>query len=260
MDRNYINYGRGNNYSVRYTSKRSRRVYGMLGVSKKTLEKMANQFIAAAVIALILILLSNIEGGFCGKIIDGARWVVNENYDFKTAVYGAIDGFKAEINKLKATPVSTVPVSSEATFGRTEAAFASASVMIMPLDGQITSGFGEREKPSDPATQETHNGTDIAGEEGAPIKAAMDGVVEKIEENDLIGRSVRIKHDGGIETLYGHCSEILVDENQTVKQGDIIAKVGHTGNATAPHLHFEVIKDGEHVDPLSVIGSINENR
>ena len=141
-----------------------------------------------------------------------------------------------------------------------EAVYTGASVMIMPVNGTITSNFGEREKPSEAGVNELHTGLDIAGDEGTPIKAALDGIVSKLEENNTLGRAVIIKHANGIETLYGHCSEILVTENDTVRQGDYIAKIGHTGNATAPHIHFEVLINGKPVDPLSVIGGIYEQK
>ncbi len=62
-----------------------------------------------------------------------------------------------------------------------------------------------------------------------------------------------IKHQDGFKTLYAHCSEILVNKGDKVKKGDYIAKVGDTGQVTSAHLHFEVTKDGELVDPASVI-------
>jgi murein DD-endopeptidase MepM/ murein hydrolase activator NlpD len=129
--------------------------------------------------------------------------------------------------------------------------------MIMPIDGQVTSEFGMR---MDPISNENaqHNGIDIAGEIGTPIKAAMDGIVVKVEESKTMGRSIRLSHGNGLETVYGHCSEILMDENQAVKQGDFIAKVGDTGLVTSAHLHFEVIKDGMQIDPMSIVESVKQ--
>ncbi|HBM74558.1 MAG TPA: hypothetical protein DD429_03250 [Clostridiaceae bacterium] len=253
MYRNYSGYGRGSGYANRYSSSRGRRTWWAAYLTPKTLNTVANQFIAAAVIALGIIILSNVKNQFTVKILDKARWAVSESYDFKTALSKVVEKIGSQIDKVKNKP----DLSKEA-FGRTEAFFASTSVMMMPIDGEITSKFGPREKPSEPGVQEVHNGIDIAGEEGAPIKAPLDGVVTKIDENDLLGRSVTIKHSDNIETVYGHLSEVLVDVNQSVKQGDIIAKVGHSGNATAPHLHFEVVKGGKTIDPLTVIGSFPE--
>lgn len=86
-----------------------------------------------------------------------------------------------------------------------------------------------------------HNGIDIAAPEGTPVKAADDGVVVGVGKSDYAyGKWVAIKHYNGLTTLYGHFSYIGVNTGQTVKRGDIIGRVGETGFATGPHLHFTV--------------------
>ena len=117
----------------------------------------------------------------------------------------------------------------------------------------ITSKYGMRVHPI-LKTHRVHSGTDIAMPMGAYIIAANDGVVTKAGYSSTgYGNMVLIDHGGGVSTLYGHGSEILVQTGQTVKRGDIIMKAGSTGWSTGPHLHFEVRINGQHVDSLLYI-------
>lgn len=117
----------------------------------------------------------------------------------------------------------------------------------------ITSKYGMRVHPI-LKTYRVHSGTDIAMPTGAYIIAANDGVVTSAGYSSTgYGNMVLIDHGGGVSTLYGHGSEILVQTGQTVKRGDIIMKAGSTGWSTGPHLHFEVRINGQHVDSLPYI-------
>jgi murein DD-endopeptidase MepM/ murein hydrolase activator NlpD len=118
----------------------------------------------------------------------------------------------------------------------------------------ISSGYGMRDNPTKPGEQKFHNGIDLASDEGKPILAAADGIVEVANSTDSWGYGwgyyVKIKHSGGYETLYAHCSKIGVRENEEVYQGQVIGWIGSTGNSTGDHLHFEVRRDGTRVNPL----------
>ncbi len=125
-----------------------------------------------------------------------------------------------------------------------------------PLQGgglRISSPFGWRIHPVF-HTRKLHTGVDLAAEEGTPIYAAGDGVVERAGWSSGYGRFVMIKHVNGYESAYGHLSRIadLTQPGATVRQGQIIGYVGHTGFATGPHLHFEIRINGNFVDPLAV--------
>ena len=117
----------------------------------------------------------------------------------------------------------------------------------------ITSYYGNRK---DPFTGKTayHSGYDFACAKGTKIYAADSGTVVIAKWNGGYGNCVMINHGGGIMTLYGHCSELLVTSGQKVSRGDVIAKVGSTGRSTGNHLHFEVRKNGSVIDPSPYIG------
>lgn len=122
----------------------------------------------------------------------------------------------------------------------------------LPLKGVITSNFGSRVSDSS-IVSSYHAGVDIAANTGSEIHCAHDGKVVMAKMFSTYGNCVMIE-DGKVITVYAHCSSINVTEGQNVKAGDVIAKVGSTGNATGPHLHFEVRYDGRFVDPLLIIG------
>ena len=120
----------------------------------------------------------------------------------------------------------------------------------LPETFTITSYFGTRVDPISGVVK-THGGTDIAAPGGTPILAAADGtVVVASYDADGYGFYVKLKHDDTYSTIYGHCSALLVTAGQTVKQGQIIAKVGSTGYSTGNHLHFEIVQNGVRVNAL----------
>ena len=126
------------------------------------------------------------------------------------------------------------------------------SAVVLPVQGSVTSGFGERVHPVY-GTQGFHSGTDLAADEGTPVHAAMDGVVLAVGVGEKSGNYVRLGHDHGVETLYCHLQGANVREGVTVRRGDVIGFVGQTGLATGPHLHFEVIIDGVKYDPAHLL-------
>lgn len=130
--------------------------------------------------------------------------------------------------------------------------YVSNSSFIAPVYGVITSPYGRRIHPIK-KTVSLHTGVDIKANEGVSIKAALGGEVIEACFESTYGNHVKISHPGGFVTLYAHCSKLLVKKGDKVKQGDIIAKVGATGVADGPHLHFEISKDGKHQDPLNYI-------
>ena len=126
----------------------------------------------------------------------------------------------------------------------------------MPLAGEITFGFGEKADILGP-DRLSHEGIDIRAAEGADIAAPRNGIVTAIKRHDKpgvgYGKMITIDHGGGLSTRYAHLSEILVEPGDLVTAGDVIGKVGSTGKSKGPHLHFEALVNGEHVDPNGLI-------
>ena len=122
---------------------------------------------------------------------------------------------------------------------------------INPLKGVVSSSFGARESKYQNVTG-YHTGIDIASDEGTPIKASMEGIVEEVSSQGDYGKHIKIRCNN-ITTVYAHCSKIYVKQGQIVAQGDKIAAVGSTGNSTGPHLHFEIRVNDRFVDPGKVI-------
>ncbi len=114
----------------------------------------------------------------------------------------------------------------------------------------ITSPYGYRVHPTT-KQYKLHTGIDIACGMGHNIVAAADGVVVISGNHTAYGKYISINHGGGVVTLYGHNSQLLVSVGQTVKKGQTIAKAGSTGWSTGPHLHFEVIINGSTVNPMN---------
>jgi murein DD-endopeptidase MepM/ murein hydrolase activator NlpD len=125
------------------------------------------------------------------------------------------------------------------------------ALLKTPIDGaRLTSGFGHRKHPILGYTK-MHKGLDFGAPKGTPIHAAGDGVVEKAAANGAYGNYVRIKHNGQFATAYAHLSAYGkgIRSGTRVRQGQVIGYVGSTGRSTGPHLHYEVLKEGRHVDP-----------
>ncbi len=122
-----------------------------------------------------------------------------------------------------------------------------------PYPGAITSTFGHRENPFSGEGVETHKGVDIRGAWGSPVKAMAKGEVEFAGLRGGFGNCIMLKHGNGFETLYGHLSKILVSVGQKIEIGQQIGNIGSTGRSTGPHLHYEVHKNGEKIDPKNFL-------
>jgi murein DD-endopeptidase MepM/ murein hydrolase activator NlpD len=121
--------------------------------------------------------------------------------------------------------------------------------LMFPCDAEITSNFGWRRHPI-LGSLRFHSGIDFGASYGSTVRAAEGGRVIFAGWYGGYGHAVIINHGNSITTLYGHTSKVYVKEGQTVQAGDAIAAVGSTGLSTGPHLHFEVRKNGEPVDPM----------
>lgn len=129
---------------------------------------------------------------------------------------------------------------------------------VFPVDGWVSSSYGSRVSPIDFYNEE-HKGVDIAAKEGTVIRAVMDGIVSLVDETPGRGKFLMLDHVNTptkkIQTLYQHCSKILVEEGTVIRAGEAIALVGSTGDSTGPHLHLEYRVNGECQDPIKALFS-----
>ena len=121
--------------------------------------------------------------------------------------------------------------------------------LIRPVSGIISSRFGVRSSIRSSA----HTGLDIATSTGTPIQAAASGTVTFSGYKGSYGNMIVITHANGVQTYYGHCSQLYVSSGTSVSQGQTIAAVGSTGNSTGPHLHFEVRINGVAYNPQNYV-------
>ncbi|MBK1787225.1 M23 family metallopeptidase [Prauserella sp. ASG 168] len=146
---------------------------------------------------------------------------------------------QAEQAAAQAGPPASSPAGPRPAPVRTQ----SSAGVVAPTSGVITSTYG-------PRWGVIHYGLDIANSIGTPIVSVSDGVVISSGPASGFGLWVRVRHDTGIVTVYGHINESLVSVGQRVSAGQQIATMGNRGQSTGPHLHLEVQKNGSKIDPL----------
>ncbi|OLN31360.1 M23 family metallopeptidase [Desulfosporosinus metallidurans] len=188
---------------------------------------------------------SNLESTLGRTITSEDKANASEIYN--RILYGDIptegDGLQNWVNTITANPAEVPFIGGD---------------FISPLGSSwrsmVTSEFGYRSDPIHPTAENFHSGIDLGAPKGTDIHAANGGTVLFVRYKTTgYGYHLAIDHGGGIVTLYGHCSKILVTEGQAVRQGEVIAQVGSTGKSTGNHLHFEVIVDGTPQNPRSYL-------
>jgi len=128
------------------------------------------------------------------------------------------------------------------------------SQLVLPVEGAVSSSFGWRANEGT-GEQEFHGGLDFKAAEGTPVLAVAGGTVTSIwQDEDGYGLVLELRHQGRWSSLYAHLQETLVREGDEVRAGQVIARVGKSGNAAAPHLHFEIRANGHEIDPAPKLG------
>lgn len=131
---------------------------------------------------------------------------------------------------------------------------------LWPVKGAyITSDYGWRTSPTTGAW-EFHRGIDLAAPTGTPVVATAAGTVAFAGRRHFYGKVVEVRHSEELTSVYGHCSEILVRVGQRVSAGEVIALVGSTGRSTGPHVHYEVRRDDQPINPWSFLSRDGERR
>ncbi len=157
-----------------------------------------------------------------------------------------VNGIETEKDVLESETISEPVAKIEKIGTKKRPPTTGSGKFINPSYGTLSSRYGRR-------WGRNHNGIDVAGSYNSNIKAADGGLVTYSGWMSGYGNYIVINHENGYQTAYGHCASLLVDVGDRVAKGDIIAKMGSTGRSTGTHLHFEVRKNGQYVDPLKYI-------
>lgn len=169
-----------------------------------------------------------------------------EKYDKKIKKFTSVEKCVAKLYEKK--PV--VVYSGNAYSSGSSSGYVSLGMnLINPISGVITSRYGSNDSVRD----HTHAGIDIGAPQGTPIKAAAAGTVTYSGWSGGYGYCIKLDHGNGVTTVYAHCSQLIASTGQSVSQGEVIAKVGSTGNSTGPHLHLEVRKNGITYNPQNYV-------
>ena len=159
--------------------------------------------------------------------------------DLPAAVEEAVETFLSDQE-----PFSSMAIPADATYDVVLPEFR----YVRPVSARTSSAFGFRVHPLENLTK-FHYGTDLAAISGDDIVSFADGTVTEVGQDDTLGHFLRIEHEDGYESLYAHCGTIFARQGQRVSAGEKIALVGISGRVTGPHLHFELTKDGVHMNP-----------
>lgn len=235
---------------------------------QRTDDKINKVILVQAVVCAFFVLLVFLTGKFSPTAFEFLKneynRIMSVDMNAKELFDSAKDATSGVMKSM--TPTTQAPdVTEEATDGEggedTEEEGTAVAVMAslgkndtitIPLHGRITSRYGYRTNPIS-GKYGLHTGLDIAADEGTGIVAAYNGVVKDTGYGEKKGNFVLMEHTDGTQTLYCHCSEVLVSEGSVIRAGELIALVGNTGWSTGPHLHFEIRSDGSSVDPLNYI-------
>ena len=155
------------------------------------------------------------------------------------------------------TAVVMIALSSGVSFATLPLVLSSSPVVFPLMSPKLSSKFGTRRHPVKKVVRH-HNGVDLAAPHYTHVRAVLNGRVVFADNYAGFGKLVTIKHADGFVSLYGHLAEVSVNPGQTVNSGEIIGRVGSTGLATGPHLHFEWRQRGKSIDPLKVFPALAE--
>ncbi len=202
-------------------------------------------------------------------VLDGTNNTINseENNTVNIETQNAIGGAKlasitaediALLQNSKAEEQSKENISEQNNNGEdkkleelTDEEYVKTFNLIKPIEGIVSSEFGIR-SVDNPIVSKDHKGIDIAANTGTEIKAAMDGTVTISSTTGSYGYHIQLTNND-ISTMYAHCSKLLVNVGDNVTKGQVIAEVGSTGNSTNPHLHFEIKRGDNYINPRDIL-------
>jgi murein DD-endopeptidase MepM/ murein hydrolase activator NlpD len=243
------------------------------------LEKIIKQAFLCIIILIIVGLVKFINTPITNFVTDKVKIVLFQNIELKS-IYEQIDGFFSNIVKSNdkenndlQTNEKIIPSVSETStdlkpgsdikddgveaVGTSDTAEIVKAInlkykFVTPVEGEISSPFGERMHPALKKIM-FHHGVDIEGNKGSEILAALEGIIAETGNNAIYGNYIKIKSGDDIQTVYAHCSKVLYEKGEKIRQGQIIGNVGDTGLAVGAHLHFEVWVNEKVYDPMGFI-------
>ncbi|MGE5559725.1 MAG: M23 family metallopeptidase [Chloroflexota bacterium] len=247
--------GSGYDYSLGRTANYRRRDFDRRWVEDGDEGSLINwrrmfwQTLAAAAIFVIVLAVNRAEWAPAKAAMSGIRYGVASDFDWR-GLYERVQAV-AVWHPLGGNTVNP-PGDTGSGGGAGTPARSVAIKLTAPLPGAVTLPYGLY---MDGTEQRFHTGLDIDAAEGDPIFAAAAGKVKSVARNATYGLYLEIDHGDGVVTLYAHCSQVVVKPKDSVSAGQKVAEAGHTGNASGAHLHFEVLVDGQAVDPAVLISA-----
>lgn len=193
-----------------------------------------------------------VSGGKVGEALNDAYVAVFGPSDGSKSTDGAAEKTAAATDGTAGTGAASVPVVYSADNLPARVCLEQQVLGFSyqaPVEGVLTSEFGLRAAPAS-GQEKFHYGVDLGVDDGTVIHCFADGTVTVVGDSSELGKYVMVQHTNGFVSLYGHCSKITASSGQTVREGDPIAEAGHTGNATGPHLHFELHHDAVYLNPV----------
>ncbi|MGO5066005.1 MULTISPECIES: M23 family metallopeptidase [unclassified Clostridium] len=183
-----------------------------------------------------------------------SKKIVNENYDYKKVINKAKD---LDVKFLEDKLLKYIDTFKSKVTGEKTVEEIISDDFILPVNGKVTSKYGEREDPVN-KKKAFHKGIDIDAKENTEVLSSFNGTVKECGEDKELGKYIILDHGQGIETKYAHLNKIKVKKGEEIKKGKTIAESGNTGKSTGAHVHFEVIYMGENKNPQDLFTSIRE--
>lgn len=203
---------------------------------------------AVLVILAVLLVARQVPHPLTEQARENLRYLLTAEWDFQPLLDKSVQLAAQMVNwdnpLLHGTPGTTgiEPVSGGGLSG---------DVLSIPVSGRVVQEYGWVQSPLD-GLERFHSGIDIEAAPGEPVAAALDGRVERVAEDTVLGKYILLDHGGGNYTLYGGVKDVTVEEGQEVRAGQVMALVGD-GEVPGGGLHFEVRENGKLVDPLELL-------
>lgn len=230
-----------------YSRERSR-ASGNAGKKKRSKSPLISQMVICVLIISAALVFRYADTDSFNYLREQYQYAMSQQIDFSD--YGsALLVFMQNEADTSSQPQSSSDTASQPAPASQAQANEALELALPVEDAVVTSVFGEQ-RTDEQGNSETHKGIDLAVALGSPITPVMSGKVITAEQSDSYGNYVVIEHENGMQSLYAHCSSLQCEVGQSVDELNVIAFAGATGDASGSHLHLEIKKDGQCVDPM----------